>query len=213
LSFASFPIESSVSNPGDGLTEWSEEPGGLRVLRLTDPGRDAAEQYIRSGFFRTHRAQIQSFMPVLVTVSGEPGQIEGALGYRAGGNEPFFLERYLDQPVELAIAERSGRSVDRHTIVEIGNLACESARTAGRLMRALARYLISQRYQWVVFTGTRAVRDILRIFPAPLIELANASEACAGNTGDTWGRYYRSDPRVMAGFLLNAFGATQEREA
>ena len=190
-------------------TECCEPLDELKIVEPVDTGRDEVENYIREGFFRTHRANIQSFMPILLALHDDNGRVNAALGYRPGGGDRFFLERYLDQPVEVLISRASGEVVRRSDIVEIGNLACRNANRAAQLMWLLARHLMQRRYRWVVFTGTRAVRDILRIFPAAPIELSEAKEACAGHTGDAWGRYYRADPRVLAGFLPSAFHDAQ----
>jgi hypothetical protein len=36
------------------------------------------------------------------------------------------------------------------------------------------------------------------------IEVGTADGTCASGGADEWGRYYESDPRVMAGFLPSA---------
>jgi hypothetical protein len=56
-------------------------------------------------------------------------------------------------------------------------------------------------FEWVVFTATSAVREMLTTLGAPLIELAPAAEACGADGIDRWGRYYRNDPRVCVGWL------------
>ena len=194
-----------LSDPFDEVSHNIDEPEDLTIHPAGTVGRGAAEQYIRTGFFKSHRADIQSFMPVLVSMQDPEGHIGAALGYRPADDKPLFLERYLREPVHTTISRQRGCSVPRGTVVEIGNLACGDAEIAARLMWAVARHLVRRRYRWVVFTGTRSVRKILRIFPAQLIELGEAHEACAGDTGDAWGRYYRADPRVLAGFLPDAF--------
>jgi hypothetical protein len=184
----------------------------FRVYTQTHPERGEVERFISNGFFESHSARIQSYLPVLLGLVDASGDIIGALGYRPGAEEPLFLERYLDAPVQQVIAERSGQPVDRQTIVEIGNLACRSADTARDLMWRVARHLLRERFLWVTFTGTRAVRQILRAFPAPVLELARATQQRAGATNDEWGRYYEADPRVVAGFLPAAFGGATTRE-
>jgi hypothetical protein len=52
-----------------------------------------------------------------------------------------------------------------------------------------------------VFTATSAVRGILQGLGAPLVELARAEASCVADGPDRWGRYYDTDPRVLAGYL------------
>jgi hypothetical protein len=184
----------------------------LKIYPADAPGREAIERYIHGIYLRTHRASIQSFMPILLAATDGLGRIQGAVGYRPASHGPFFLERYLDQPLEMAIACQLGGPVERRAIVEIGNLACPSANEAGRLMWSIARHLSRQSYQWVAFTGTRRVRELVRAFRAPLIELAPAVIRRAGQSGDEWGRYYSADPRVLAGFLPAAFDTAAVRQ-
>ncbi len=104
-------------------------------------------------------------------------------------------------PIERAIATRTGAKVQRQRIVEIGNFARRTPRVATRFVASLPRFLIGQDYTWVTFTATSSVRRILKCLGARCVDLGRADGACAGRGVDDWGRYYASDPRVMAGFL------------
>ena len=73
------------------------------------------------------------------------------------------------------------------------------------MVAQLPAYLIERRYQWIVFTATSALRDILTSLGAPLLELATADSRVDGAC-DEWGRYYETDPRVYAGYLRDAEG-------
>lgn len=50
-----------------------------------------------------------------------------ALGYRRAGDEPLFLEQYLDEPIEDAASKAIGRPTARADIVELGNFASDNA--------------------------------------------------------------------------------------
>jgi hypothetical protein len=65
-------------------------------------------------------------------------------------------------------------------------------------------YLMAHGYQWIVFTATGALQQILAGFGAPLVELARADGASVATARDEWGRYYETDPRVYAGCLADA---------
>ena len=90
--------------------------------------------------------------------------------------------------------------------MEVGNLAGASCRAAVRMVSQLPAYLIEQRYRWIVFTATSALRGILASLGAPLLELAAADRGRVAGASDDWGSYYETDPRVYAGFLRHAEG-------
>ena len=165
------------------------------------PRRTELERYVQQAFALKHAAQVRSFMPTLLALQGLGGRVCGVTGYREAAVEDLFLERYLDQPVQDAIAAASGAFVNRTQIVEVGNLASLSCRAAVHLVALLPQHLLQQSQRWVVFTATQGVRHILQRFRAPLYELAPARAECVSGLGDDWGSYYRTDPRVMAGYL------------
>jgi hypothetical protein len=165
------------------------------------PRRNELECYIQQAFALKHAAHVRSFMPMLLALQGRGGRVCGVTGYRQAAADDLFLERYLDRPVQHAIAAASGAHVDRAQVVEVGNLASLSCRAAVHLVALLPQHLLQQGQRWVVFTATQGVRNILQRFRAPLYELAPARAECVGDLGDDWGSYYRTDPRVMAGYL------------
>lgn len=158
------------------------------------------ERFIQRAFARHHGAAVRAFMPTLLALEGQRGRVCGVVGFRNAAAEPLFLERYLNQPVELVLAEHVGDTVERGQIVEVGNLASLSCRAACHLVAALPRILLAEGNQWIVFTATAAVRGMLARFHAPVIELARATRDRLED-GDDWGRYYDNDPRVIAGRL------------
>jgi len=168
------------------------------------PERAELEAFVQAAFARKHDASVTSFMPTLLSFRDAGGDLRGVIGLRSAAPTSLYLEQYLEQPVEAAIATAIGEAVQRHQVVEVGNLAGANCRAAMRMVAALPGYLLARDYRWIVFTATRAVRGILQGFNAPLVELARAdgSRICAGR--DRWGRYYEHDPRVLAGYLPNS---------
>jgi hypothetical protein len=173
---------------------------------MSEAGHDARdrpelEAFVQQAFARKHGAAVASFMPTLLSFRDPAGDLRGVIGLRGAGPQPLYLEQYLGQPVEAAIAALVGTAVPRSAVVEVGNLAGANCRAAMRMVAALPSYLLSRDYRWIVFTATSAVRGILQGFGAPLVELARADQACVTNDTDRWGRYYENDPRVLAGYL------------
>lgn len=183
-------------------------PGGCRLATLErdDAGREAVEQFIARGYLRSHRACVRTFLPQLLALTDADGDLQGAVGCRRAGAESLFLEHYLDAPVEEVLSSRTGIAVERAEVVELGNFACRTSAVARRLMSLLPRFLLGQGASWIVFTGTRAVRGLIAESGARLAELAAARPDRVAGTPDEWGRYYETDPRVMAGYLPLARG-------
>ena len=176
------------------------------ALRLAEAGAGAPERaeleaFVQSAFARKHDASVTSFMPTLLSFRDAGGALRGVIGLRSAAPKPLYLEQYLEQPVEAAIATATGQAVQRHQVVEVGNLAGANCRAAMRMVASLPGYLLARDYRWIVFTATSAVRAILQGFDAPLVELARADGSRVTNSPDRWGRYYENDPRVLAGYL------------
>ena len=172
----------------------------LATYHREHPRRQRLERFVQRAFARHHGATVRTFMPTLMALEGRGGRVCGVVGFRKAAAEPLFLERYLDGPVELALAAHVGETIARSDIVEVGNLASLSCQAACHLVAALPRVLLADGNQWIVFTATAMVRGMLARFRAPVIELARATRDRLDD-GDEWGRYYDNDPRVVAGYL------------
>lgn len=175
----------------------------LRVATVETGSRERSEveAFVSDAFARKHEATVTSFMPTLLSFRDPAGALRGAVGLRGAGEDSLYLEQYLDRPVESAIAFATGRPIRRRQVVEVGNLAGANCRTAVRMVALLPADLLTRDFQWIVFTATSAVREILLGFGAPLIELGRAERARVAFGSDRWGTYYETDPRVFAGFL------------
>lgn len=173
----------------------------ISLFRAGDPARHDLEQFIYEAFASKHGARVRSFMPTLLAMRNDAGGICSVAGFRGAAEQQLFLEQYLNEPVEYAIASSLGRQVPRSHIVEVGNLAGLNCRCAMRLVLELPRLLLDRGYRWIVFTATDTVRALLASYNAPLLDLAAAAAARVQESSDDWGRYYQSCPRVMAGHL------------
>jgi hypothetical protein len=173
----------------------------LSLYQPDDPRRAELERFVHDVFAAKHGARIGSFMPTLAAMRNHVGAICSVAGFRCADGQTLFLERYLDEPIERAISSGAGQQISRAQIVEVGNLAGASCRSAMRLVLELPRILLDRGHRWIVFTATDTLRHLLASYDAPLLDLASASAARAQSTGDDWGRYYESHPRVMAGYL------------
>jgi len=173
----------------------------LQVWEAESPGRAELECFIRTAFAHRHGAKISAFMPTLLGVRGDAGQLCGVVGIRSAAQQTLFLENYLDAPVEAVLSRSAAQRIERGQIVEAGNLAGTSCRAASRLVFQLPQILLERGHDWLVFTATDALRRLLSAHAAPVIELARAHGACVADSGDDWGSYYATDPRVLAAYL------------
>lgn len=187
--------------PGVGVCRCEHHE--LSLCPADDPRRAEVERFVRDVFEAKHAARVSSFMPTLLAMSNHVGAICSVAGFRCAGGQELFLERYLDEPVERAIASATRQPVCRGQIVEVGNLAGANCRSAMRLVLELPRILLDRGHRWMVFTATDTLRQLLVKYQAPLLDLAPACASRARSTGDEWGRYYESQPRVMAGYLAD----------
>jgi hypothetical protein len=168
------------------------------VHRRATPARAAVEEFIQQVYAQHYGATLKSFKPALVSLEDDDGCITAAAGYRSAMSS-LFLERYLDVPVEQAIAAHTGIVVPRAAIAEVGHFASMQAGQGRRLMAHLGQQLASEGFQWVVSTATRELRVIferLRIRP---LALGLADPAVLGADAADWGSYYDHAPMVLAG--------------
>jgi hypothetical protein len=150
-------------------------------------------------------------MPVLMRLHDGSGNLLGALGLRSARDEALFLERYLDRPVEQALAAGFNTPVDRSAVTEVGNLAVAAPGGGRWLITALTAYLFAARGTWVVFTigpvlynaFRRMGLELVDLGPAEPDELSASEQAC-------WGRYYEQKPRVMAGRVEHGYRVLQQ---
>lgn len=181
------------------------------VCSRNSADRQELEAFIQSGFERKHGAAVRTFMPVLLGLRDGAGNLVGAAGYRAAAREPLYLEQYLGEPIETIVRRRThDASIGRGEIAEIGNFACQDCATAMTMVGVLVEFMLEQRNPWGVFTATRTVRGIMRHLGIGLSELGRADKSRVVVTGDDWGSYYETDPRVMLGHVLSYRGAQHQ---
>ncbi len=161
--------------------------------------RALAEQFISRRFDESFNARVEAFMPRLFGMYDAEGNLRGALGLRSARHR-LFVEHYLDQPIERAIARRMACAVDRSSIVEVGHLSGTFPGAMRTMIWLLIERLHREGFEWVAFTGTTALRNAFRrngLFPVD-IELA-AIERLPHDARAAWGSYYDHLPRVFVG--------------
>lgn len=175
-------------------------PNAVTVRRLAGQCaayRERAEGFIADIFAHCYDARVPAIAPDLLTLERQE-RLLAAAGWRGAADTPLYLERYLDEPIELAIARVAGRPVARARIAEACNLAARPGYGV-RMVQAMARQLDLEGYEWVAFTATRELVAIFSRMGLPLLALAPAAAHRAGPDAAAWGRYYDTAPVVVAG--------------
>jgi len=174
------------------------------------PRREQAESFIRTVFARHHAADVTSFAPNLMLFEQER-RIVAACGWRPAAAEALFLECYLEQPIEQAMAGLAQQPVRREEIVEVGNLAAEKPGGTIQVVLRLTAHLDRLGYKWLVFTATRELIGILNRLGLPALALAPADPQRLGEAAGTWGSYYSTQPIVVAGRIRTALARVGRR--
>ena len=204
---APYPLPADTADTAH--TGGSAPRGRLIEVGPGEPGREAVEDFIRAIYARRHGAQVRQFAPRLVALhDGE--RLVAAAGFRFA-TQPLFLERYLDAPIETALARQIGTAPSRDRIVEVGHLAAMPAGAGRQLILQLGPHLAGLRAQWVVGTLTQELRSLFnRLGVAPLA-LAPADPSRLGEQAQDWGRYYSHAPAVLAANLPQALRRLAQR--
>ena len=146
-------------------------------------------------------------MPALMALRRNEA-VAAACGLRFAADERLFLEIYLDQPVESAVAAAAGRPVARSSVVEVGNLVIARPGYARQLISHLTDWLHASSPAWVVFSAVPALRNNFQRLGIPLLDLAAADGArLSPEARAEWGNYYEQAPRVIAVRVDSAFAA------
>lgn len=161
------------------------------------------QSYIAAKYQQVHGARLTEFLPFLLGISSH-GQRVGAFGLRPGSQRPLFLEQYLDQPIEQLVARQALRPVDRHSLVEIGNLVVTGRGQGPLVMLLMAASLAEAGYSWMVFTVTGQVERMMRRLGFCPQVIAQADPRRLADPDSQWGSYYQNNPRVMLGSLASA---------
>lgn len=162
-------------------------------------GRSQIEHYIAEQFNTVYDASIAEFMPQLLTIRCL-GKLSAVAGLRAAGTQRLFLENYFSYPIEQVIADKTGRSINRNNVLEIGNLVATRRGSSQLLFVLLAELLKQADFEWVVVTATPQVEKSLRRLGIKIYILGEADPGLLPeSSADDWGSYYDSKPKVMAG--------------
>jgi len=173
--------------------------------------RHDVEKFIHRVFSRAYDADLNHYLPRLMSLRNSNNRVIAALGMREASSGPLFLETYLDSPVEHVISRLGGTLTTRRQIMEVGNLASMHRGGLRNLIIALTSYLRGAGSEWVVFTAVPAVRNAFEALDLPLYTLAVADKSRLDEKEQVkWGRYYETGPVVVAGRVEDGYRRIRE---
>lgn len=172
-----------------------------------DCTRSELEHFIHDCFAAAHHADVHHYLPELLALHDSHGRLIASAGMRPASSGPLFLEHYLDEALEIAVARVAGVSPGRECMVEVGNLASLSAGSARIMIIAVTWLLAARGLQWVAFTGASTlVNSFQRLGLVPTV-LAAADPDRLGDQVSDWGTYYAQHPQVFIGSIGHGFEA------
>jgi hypothetical protein len=167
-----------------------------------EKGRSAVEQHILDSYQNKFSASLAHFMPTLVSANMPGHAPHLSFGLSGADEHSLYLENYLPVPVEQALSQVVNSSVERHAIVEIGNLAFADTASIRDDLIAVAHYCYGLGYQYVVCTATRMLRLVFIKAGIKPIYLGDACVDDAPRDGTHWGAYYENAPQIIGGNIF-----------
>lgn len=174
------------------------------------PQRSVLEAFVHARYADTYQADITHFLPYLLATRHEES-LQGVVGLRPGASGAFFVEQYLDAPIEQVIAANRGLPVDRSQVIETGNLAANRGGSQ-LLFVVLTEVLHRAGYRWITFTATGQVISLLHKLCFEPQVLCAADPQRLGEQIRDWGTYYDQCPSVVIGDLQPAHHTLQQNE-
>ena len=165
------------------------------LVTKSHPARAEAEALIAGVYAHEYGATITVFADLLIALPGDDGNFIAAAGVRIG--DGFFSEAYLDRPIEEVLSAHWQPPATRDEIAEVTTLAAAHPKSSHALISAITGYLRDQDVRFAFFTVTERLHQMLKRVGVPAHVLADARADSIENAA-AWGRYYDSNPKVVA---------------
>ncbi len=194
------------------LKQWLTPSPKFDLVSRRAQNRAEVEHYVASKFESSYGASLAEFLPLFLTLRCS-GQLSASAGFSLGtSTQPFFLEQYLDTPVECELGQLCSEEISRDQIVEIGNLVSTTLGASRLMFIILASVMKQAGFDWMVFTATKPLLHSLHKLGFHTQVIAQArSVRIDKNSGADWGSYYENQPQVVAGRLCNAQALVDQR--
>jgi len=186
-------------------------PSVIDISSRFAPERQKVEAFIRDVYRKSYNADITVSYPTLMSVRNSEGDILAAAGFRMANEEPLFLEQYTRTPIENILGSVFTQHVTRKDIAEIGNLASHGKGASVFLFAAIASYLLSEGARYAAVTGTDQLHRRFELMGLNPHVICDASRDLLDSTEKSWGTYYDTQPRVLAGSLESSMCQLNKR--
>jgi hypothetical protein len=177
------------------------DPDWVPALLGPDDPRSEEEAFVAAVYRDHHGATLREFLPWLLALRDQRGELLAVVGLRPAQRAALFVEQYLDQPAEQAVAQVLARAVDRDDLIEVGGLAARRPGDARRLILCLTHGLHRAGQRWVLFAATRQLRNAFDRLGLRTAVLAPATPERLRPSATDWGRYYDTQPMLLCGDL------------
>jgi thermostable hemolysin len=194
------------------LMQWLTPSPKFELVTQKSSQRAEVEQYIGRKFEASYGASLAEFLPLFLTLRCTD-HLSASAGVSLGAStEKFFLEQYLDGPIQAELQNICGEEVQREQLAEIGNLVATTLGASRLMFIILASILNQAGYEWMVFTAAKPLVRSLQKMGFETQVIADATPARLDKSSNAnWGSYYDNKPQVVAGRLSNAQEAVEAR--
>ena len=125
------------------LKQWLTPSPKFDLITAESTLRAEVEHYIGGKFQSSYGASLAHFLPLFLTLRCADN-LSASAGISLGSaSEKFFLEQYLDAPIERELELLCGETVRRKQLAEIGNLVATTL-GASRLMFIILASILNQ---------------------------------------------------------------------
>lgn len=183
------------------------------LIEVGHPQRQEVERFIAAVYLRRYGAQLRSFLPQFLVYRDADGALMAAVGMRIGSAGALFVEQYLDEPAEWALAARMAAPVSRAGLAEVGNFAAISSGSARALIPQMTHALHDAGVRWVLFAATRGLRNTFDRLQLGTVALAPAVQSRLRDDDTDWGSYYATHPQVVCVDVAAGHAFLLERQA
>lgn len=157
-------------------------------------------EFTNAQFERRFSSRLDEFYPLILS-HWLNNEIQAVVGFRSAEKDSLFLEQYLPEPAEVLL------DTERESIVEIGGFAALNRAAALPLMREAADSLQQLGFATAVCAANAPIRSCLKKLGIEFSEIGVATPGRVGESAGSWGSYYKSSPKVIAGDIASGVNA------
>lgn len=180
-----------------GLGNISVKELRLDMVKKEDVLMPLVQGFARRVYRKRYGANLNTFCKELLTLISNRYGVLSCVGINTHESGRFFLEQYLDRPVEEEISGCIGEDIKREEIVEVGTMAVLQGGLCRLMMAGLAGYLTQNGKRFIVCTAVQSISNTFSNFKIPFYTIKKADRDRLKEGAADWGNYYDSQPNVI----------------